>query len=103
MSKWTAFFLKNQVLSFLQNLVPVNILNKAFKLLVHNDLWILKLLTMIDLQKWKKSLDDLVKSFYFTDEGTEIQRSKERVSGHVTGYRQGCNSGLSLPAQWVIW
>ena len=52
-------------------------------------------------QKWKQFLDDLAKSFDFTHEGTEIQRSKEIVSGHITGYKQGYNSGLPLPALWV--
>lgn len=37
MSKWNALLLKYQVLYFLQNLVLVNILNKAFKLLA---IWI---------------------------------------------------------------
>lgn len=37
------------------------------------DFWILKLL-MTGLQRWKKFLDDLVRSFYFKDEGTGTQR-----------------------------
>lgn len=57
---------------FLSKSSSCYILNKAFKLLAHIDLRILKLLIMTDLQKYKKSLDNLAKSFYFSDEGTEI-------------------------------
>lgn len=75
------------------------------------DLWVLKLL-MTDLQRWKKILDDLVKSFYFTGEGTGRQRGEETVSAHVTGCfqtrLQAPQVSSFLPSffqiyQWVIW